>query len=78
MSELRDGSSPDLKQKHFVTVIESLLSALHQILDDSKDASQDDLDEINQIDKDGYQFKTNISWEDKVTKRPLKHDKLMK
>lgn len=79
MLELRDGSPPEIKQKHFVTVIDSLLNALHQILDDTSISKDDDpLDEINKIDKEGYQFKTNISYLDKVNRKPLSYDKEMR
>ena len=62
MLELKDGSSPDIKQRHYDTVIESMMRALNATLDMEIDAAEED--EIDAVEKGGYQFKTNLRWED--------------
>ena len=64
MMGLKDGSSADLKQKHYQTVIESMMAALNSTLD--QEQMEPEKDEYDAIDQDGYQFKTNVGWEHTV------------
>jgi hypothetical protein len=63
MLDLKDGSSPDIKQKHYENVISSMMDGLNATLD--KEPKQDEYD-IDSVDPEGYSFKTNVSWEDTV------------
>lgn len=36
ITELKDGCSADLKQQHYLTVVEGLSAALHSVLDDAE------------------------------------------
>ena len=73
MMELKDGSSPEIKQRHYDNVIESMMKALDATLDKEKVEDEDDIDAI---DREGYQFKTNIGWQDNA-KQPRKYGKII-
>ena len=65
ITELKDGCSADLKQRHYTTVIEGLLNALYTILDDL-DYARENMNKsemINEADPEGYQFRsTSMNW----------------
>ena len=67
---------PDVKQKHYINVIESLLQALDQV-NGKSDQDAEGFDEINDFDKSGYQFKTQVSWEHTVGS-PKKTENVLK
>ena len=73
MSSLKDGSSPDIKQKHYQNVIESMMAALNSTLDQEKEPIEDELDAI---DKNGYKFRTNVGWEHTI-QQPKKFGKVI-
>lgn len=66
LASLRSGSSPEIKSKHFTNVVESLSHALDKTLDRIGAFDEQAKDGFEEVDPSGYQFKTQLSWEDEV------------
>lgn len=79
VTELRDNCSEDLKQRHFLSVVDGLSKALDVILDDAEFEREKRAKEQDEFDKDGpdgYQFRTtSAKWEDYV-QQPQKGSKI--
>ena len=52
--DLRDGSSPDLKHRHFEKTIEGLMDALGQTLDKGNPEENGGKFGIDEVDRNGY------------------------
>ena len=66
LASLRSGSSPEIKSKHYSNVVESLSHALDKTLDKIGAFDEQVKDGFEEVDPNGYQFKTQLSWEDSV------------
>lgn len=67
MTALRDGCSSDLKQRHYLTVVEGLSRALHTLLDDFEFAGENEADQdpLSDGESGGYRFRSQSSnWQD--------------
>ena len=71
--DLRDGSSPDLKHRHFEKTVEGLMDALGKTLDRGDPEESNGLN-IDEVDRDGYQFYSAQNYNDTAgppSKNPL-------